>query len=384
MVRAASAWSAALAAAAALAGCERIAGLHVLSRPDPADALPAGDAVVDATPTDALVTCSSADLMTSPRHCGRCGHDCLAGTCTDGVCDPFRIIELPLDNGVPVSPRLVDVHARRLFAVNHRQLVVCDLTRLGGTAVCAPDIPVYGAATNGGAPFIGADDDGLFILRGNNTIRCPLDGCGGRERDVANYMPEFPVGVILTGNFMLTATTNIYRHTKTGPAVATIGTVSGATDLATDGTNLYVLDNDRLYTCSVAQGCAGGARLIATGPRGGSALRFFGGYLYWTTATNTSNAGRIVRCLPESCFIEDIAMGQADPLHLYVDADGVFWTNNNAGTVAYCPVARTGPCGTNPIILARQQAGARGIDGDELGVYWANSSGRSLWGIAKP
>jgi hypothetical protein len=262
--------------------------------------------------------------------------------------------------------------------------MVCDLTKLGGPAVCAPDIEVYGAATNGGAPFIGADDDGLFVLRGNNTIRCPLDGCGGRERFVADYMPEFPVGVVLAGNFMLTSTGNIFRHTKTGPGVSTIGTVPGVSDLATDGTSLFILDNDRLYSCSIQQGCAGGARLIGNGPRGGHALRFFAGQLYWTSGTNSTADGRILRCTPDSCFPEDIATDQAEPLHLYVDADGVFWTNNNAGTVAYCPIATTGPCGANPIVLARQQTGAFGIDGDDLGVYWANYGGRSLWGVAKP
>jgi hypothetical protein len=31
----------------------------------------------------------AADLSKDPRNCGSCGHDCLAGACTNGACEPF-------------------------------------------------------------------------------------------------------------------------------------------------------------------------------------------------------------------------------------------------------------------------------------------------------
>lgn len=47
------------------------------------------DAPVSQDATDAAdASCVPVDAATDPKNCGRCGHDCLGGTCSNGVCQP--------------------------------------------------------------------------------------------------------------------------------------------------------------------------------------------------------------------------------------------------------------------------------------------------------
>jgi hypothetical protein len=46
------------------------------------DATAGGDGAADA----AVVCPSTTDLVNDPKHCGRCGHDCLGGPCRAGIC----------------------------------------------------------------------------------------------------------------------------------------------------------------------------------------------------------------------------------------------------------------------------------------------------------
>ena len=60
----------------------------------PDTSTPIVDASADVTadaPTDAATCSATTDLQTDFKNCGRCGHACLGGACTAGICQPYRI-----------------------------------------------------------------------------------------------------------------------------------------------------------------------------------------------------------------------------------------------------------------------------------------------------
>jgi len=48
-------------------------------------------------PAEAAPPCDAANVANDPHHCGACGHDCLGGECTAGVCQPVILARSPQD-----------------------------------------------------------------------------------------------------------------------------------------------------------------------------------------------------------------------------------------------------------------------------------------------
>lgn len=113
--------------------------------------------------------CATADLMTNPRHCGRCGRDCAGGQCSGGTCTPVVLMrDLGFAIGVAVAGDAVYVGAHD------------KIWRLGVDGGGA--VEVVGPA---GARYMAASATHLYWTDGSSVLRWPLQG-GPIEKIVTN------------------------------------------------------------------------------------------------------------------------------------------------------------------------------------------------------
>jgi hypothetical protein len=70
-----------------------------------------------------------------------------------------------------------------------------------------------------------------------------------------------------------------------------------------------------------------------------------------------------------------------NPSSVAVDSSGVYWGDQGAGTVVFCP---GGICGGSAVTLASGQEGPNAIATDAQNVYWVNEMGGQIMRVAKP
>jgi hypothetical protein len=104
-------WLLGIAAMAAASSCQLVGGIDDIALQAPGDAASydassAAETSADATPDRAAQDASDAthsdaadasdgycgDLHADSHNCGYCGHDCEAGACSSGVCQPVTLV----------------------------------------------------------------------------------------------------------------------------------------------------------------------------------------------------------------------------------------------------------------------------------------------------
>jgi len=274
----------------------------------------------------------SPNLDEDPSNCGRCGHSCLGGTCTGGVCDP-----IVLASGQPNAFGLA----------------------VGGGYV-------YWAAYNAGA-----------------IKRCPVTGCGASPQTIAQISGSLTMGLVIDSK-------NAYFSAKVASNV-TLGTVysvplDGSAQPAQLATNLdhpvwLGIDTSSVYwsnwgdgrimSCPLGSSCPS-PTTIHTQPGGPNAgpngIASTGTAVYWV-----SDDGSARRCSIGSCATPVVyATGLSSPQAITVDVINAYWTNQVGSTVQKCQLSG---CNNSPTLVASNEAGAEGIAVDTTGIYWTDATG---------
>ncbi|WP_437754329.1 hypothetical protein [Sorangium sp. So ce1389] len=110
--------------------------------------------------------------------------------------------------------------------------------------------------------------------------------------------------------------------------------------------------------------------LIADGQRSARCIKADSTHLYWVDrGDNLANNGEVMRAPVGGVGAPvAIATGQAEPIHLAIDEEYVYWMNANDGTVMR---TRKDSDGTDPLVTIWSHAGRSGsIAVDETRVYW--------------
>lgn len=171
------------------------------------DAPPAG-ATVDTMPTypEDAATCE-ADLASDAKNCGACGHDCLGGACTAGVCQPF-VVGVGLSG--PANPA-VDENGMLFFTTNDGAVRSCSATGCGAGANLvtrlSPDAanPVLtGLAVRAGTVYFSAYYE-------SSVYSCPVGGCAAATPLVTTIPNPYDI---------VTDETNLYMTSASGAFVA--------------------------------------------------------------------------------------------------------------------------------------------------------------------
>jgi hypothetical protein len=302
---------------------------------------------------EAAIPCH-ADAEWDPKNCGSCGHDCLGGACTEGVCQPVVLYT----GDTPVS---IVVDGPTLYVAVQTVLVNAGYVFRCTTADCMASMTVL--ASGELEPWVAVKQDGGIYwanLGGSNTAIDPGSVMGCR----ANACPE----------------AGPTSYTPDGGGMEGGINVGG---LAADETYLYWSetfgpgsDHSAIYSC-VPSECAATRATLQPGFGFVFALTLDSNYLYWIAA----GPNEVHRCeLPSCGGSPQIVAYIPAPTDKTVGLSGIalygenaYWTDglDDGGTVYGCPSSGCPPSG--PSIVAKDQSDPALIAADDSGVYWANT-----------
>jgi hypothetical protein len=305
--------------------------------------------------------CPSANVLSDPRNCGACGHDCLGGACQGGACQPFRI-------------GMLDASA---------------------TSIAVNDAGVYWVVQNG-----------------NAVLECPPQGCTGKPAILAGALNNTVAVVDVNGTLAVLDDGDLQAVTT--PAGASvliypgIGTVFGSSALCTDGSGhayfvtmnrsyadrllmdggnvlriatsinidalgcgaghvLWEVNNgsDNIYSCEEPADC-GAPALIEPGNNGGEThIIATADQAYFTRR----QAGTLNRCSIAGCFAPTVLYTGLDLNGVAVDGKYVYFSSGKGGVIARCN--QDGCGGASLHQLAVNQANPHALIADDKAIYWA-------------
>jgi hypothetical protein len=339
-----------------------------------------GGAIVDASP------CPDSGYESNPRHCGRCGHDCLAGACEAGICQPFVVAT---DLGVTELEAIV---ARKdvLYFAARQAIVSCP------TSGCGDAGTVLASGLNKPPGGVAADDTYVYFAASDRVLRCPLGGCGDAGPvELASGNDVTSVAVDATG---------LYYTDGSGLRMCALASCNGTNGiqyaresrgrgLVLDGTELFACGGGgtNVYTCPVT-GCPTDRGIRIWSGDDSYAVGVDGMSVFFTrercTATDgygtcTARATSIEACPRAGCgagaptrITGNVDTHAIGPFGLAVDATGVYFASD--GRVRHVPKAG----GTISTIF--QGGDPRGVALDARGIYWTDHASPRVMGVAKP
>jgi hypothetical protein len=327
------------------------------------------------------------DPQSDPLNCGRCGHDCLGGACSGGVCQPVAIV-VPDAGARPFHIALKDNYVYWTDPLN-------DSVMRTDKQSLKTDTLYYGGFYTDG---IAVDDTSVYFADVSNLYRCNLGGCAGTAQ------PLLPDGGLTSTPYFVTVddngvywddqdTTSVHVVPKTGGNPQTIYTGAGDAGLAglvADGQYVYAAGGDGTVFRIPDDG--GAPQQMNPGLQLPNAweVALDSQNLYWSQDDPNNGYGTVNVVSRSGASPHAFATMQPQPGGIAADAQNLYWTNVGtnlnflSGTVVMCPLSSC----TNPVTIAGGQHIPREIGVDDVAVYWANYGNGdfdgSLMRVAKP
>lgn len=334
----------------------------------------AGDAVAPCTAPSAEcdgnpATVCETDLDSSAQHCGACGHDCLGGSCSAGMCQPTTL-------WAGLSPTRLALDATHVYFVNYNYGDVYRVPKAGGQAETL--------ATGQKSVRVGVDSSHVYWTNelGNDLLRVPKTG-GSPETVLSANTPY---------GFALAATDVYYAELRAGGTVGVVPKTGGTATPIASGENWpfeVTLTQTHVYWTQLANNAdvrraplAGGtAETLLSGLTNPAALVADATNLYVAVVGNGNAKGKIIALPLAGGSAVELAVAQPQPRGIAVDATHVYWTNVGAGTIAR--IAIDGSDNQVPTELASGGTEVLGIAVDDQAVYWADGKGNQVLKLAK-
>jgi hypothetical protein len=393
-------------ALAALFSCDAVLDIHPLPTLDDGGDDAHADVISSDAKADVIADAKAdgdggcaADLMTSAQNCGRCGHDCVGGSCDAGTCEAVTFAK-------DVSPDSVAVDSDNVYWSTYATGTVRACPRIG----CDAGVTTFVISQEYLAD-IAADGTNVYWATFQNydggvghVNTCPRTGCDGgvAAKLVSGAQPAgFLSGIAYdkgSGDLFFGVINNgIYKCATSGcndspTVVASLGPGFFAW-VALDSTNAYWGDTANIWACNKS-GCGTPTIPLNNNQIYVTDVATYGGNLYWTDRGNSETDGRIVTCSAVNCLSPTtLAQDRTQPIALAVDASGIYWLEHGTtakafadGVVAHCPL---GGCGAGPTVLAPRDddntALHERIALDDVSVFWTQGwSNGSVQRVAKP
>jgi hypothetical protein len=308
----------------------------------------------DAGGADACPPCGCLDFDNDGANCGRCGHDCLSGTCTKGVCDPVMlasgqagpwdiatngtdvvwsnivdntIMKWPSADGGVVqlatspTPKGVAIDSTYAYWAGAGDTAVKRIALAGGgtpTTLATTTITPYAVAVD--TTYVYWTEDG-----NSNIMRVPTSGgtpvplaAGGHAQpialdDVNVYWADCCVGTI----------TRVPKDGGTTFGI-NVGASASVTGLASDGVDVFFSNSVNNDIEKVGIG-GGGTIQLASGQTNAQEVAIDADNVYFA-AENTGIVGAVSK---KGGTVTVLASGQASPKAVAIDDKSVYWTTNS-------------------------------------------------------
>jgi hypothetical protein len=321
--------------------------------------------------------------MNDARHCGRCGHSCLGGTCELGVCQPVTLATSQFI-GREIAVDATHVYWGRGTSAQTTNSV--QSIRIDGTG---PIGPIASGETGIGLTVAGGR---LFWTNAGSLRSCAAPACTGGPTNYATSTGTTAGGVLVAssasriyfaqGSPYGSMTGGFWGVALAGGAAQRVASAPVNPQRVTgDATNVYWV-NSSTYTndlqnpdgqvlkmplaggtiVPLVQGLRGDLSGIAVGP----AAVYFSGI----TTIASAYLNRIYR-LPLPNGIGTAAppvFAAVGPNGLIADASYVYFTSDTA--VHRCPHSG---CMTPPEVIAAGQDRATALAQDAVSIYWVTN-----------
>ena len=313
-------------------------------------------AAVDCDPKLDACGGSCVDLDADAKHCGACGHDCLGGQCTLGVCQP---IEIAKSQGRVL---IVAVDDQFIYWAGDAAVVgKKSIDNSGQSTVLVPasagEPAYYGAIV--GQTFYWAND-----WRDNGVRGCLLPSCaGGPSLLIPGTAP--PDGLVYSAHvatlYWSQGASLWHQVLPSGPVEQFIPTTFAPTTLASDDSFVYWVEHDSTAQSAEVRKVpleGGTSSSLVTGLKNVEDMTPYGKSLFVLIAPITGGASIGSIALPNgigSASPKPFAPAGDSARKVRVDESGVYWTQRDGvnGSIRHCPL--TG-CSGDAEILAPSTA----------------------------
>jgi hypothetical protein len=325
------------------------------------DAAHVGDAPADAHECDG-------GLQTDPNNCGSCGHSCLGGACSAGVCQPVAIItEQTL--GLEVAADDTNVYwVNSTAGAGNVVGTIKQHALAGGTPVVVSGNESYpGQLQVSGSRLYWLTQTGTSAF--STSLRsAPVGGAGtvsivATLTGIRTALAVTPDGSREIFSAFAPSNDQYMIDVQHGSSGATFGPTNGRIGaMIADNAVAYMAD---VHGFLVSFPFSGGvSNVLAYGMPG-----MFG------VAGDTSRlfvlgAHRIDTYVPGGSQLQPFATGLHNPRNLVVDGTQVYWTDSADGAVYRMPVG-----GGAQVKVASGQPAAQYIAQNSTSVFWTTLSG---------
>jgi hypothetical protein len=299
----------------------------------PEDTSPPVDAPEDtAQPVDAPVDTgsgpdSSCTLGTS-QNCGSCGHDCLAGACAGGLCQPFTI-------GSSVTAYDMVVSGSNLYWVDQSTTVwTCTIAgsacnaRIFASAQNTPERITLGGAGNGTVFW---SNFGSGSAANGSIVSLPL--LGGTPSTIASGQWT-PQGIAADDTYVFwadTATSQLVRSTLSGSSSTTLSTGANTlpTPVAVGGGKVYWGDDVASGMGAIDSSPESSLTIdpVQSGQATPWAFARDATYLYWVDYVNP---GAVWQFTLNGGAKQQLASNEDMPIRIVSDAASAFWIDEGS------------------------------------------------------
>ncbi|MGE3673823.1 MAG: hypothetical protein AB7K71_29400, partial [Polyangiaceae bacterium] len=311
-----------------------------------------GACSLSCTPTLEACGGNCVDLNGDSKNCGRCGHDCLAGTCSLGECQRFTVGSATNPLGITADDSTVywvdadagEIQQAPRGTTGQHSALVSGLNNPFALIALGPDIVFIEKATSGkvrivsksgGTPvdFATAQSTPSALAGDALNVYWGLEGSneisdGTLSRGAAN-----PQGIALDSMFIYFtefAAGSIRRMPRdlsdSQPPVELIGSQTKPTAIATNATHVFWVNRDSnggVYGLPKA----GGALITLDTTNMPYDVEVDDTHAYWLTR---ENGGELRRRGLSAGNVEVLAMGLGSVHSLVVTSDALYWTVQHA------------------------------------------------------
>jgi len=321
---------------------------------------------------------SSTPQQAASKNCGKCGHDCLGGTCSNGACQPVR-----LASGDHTPDRIVLSDDDMIYGVNTHS---GEISRIAKDAGGGSPAVLY-RERQGVIPPLAFGNGAVYFAAPSAVKRVHPDGGTATLAPAAS-----PSGIALGGTNALywveaEGAGSLGIHKCTLPSCAQAASIdAGAGPIhatAADGQGVYwATDTDIFSNGSPSPLTA------ASHPYGLEIAS--SGTLYYFESTDAGTAIRA--CDRQGCTTPvPVVYSQFSPIALAVDSSSVFWTTADGAIKSVARGGESPPSVVEKILYQRHtKFQPWDIAADKSAIYFTDvaPSGSSrdgtLYKLAKP
>jgi hypothetical protein len=330
-----------------------------------------GDAGLEGTSPPPDGAC--ADTANDPRHCGRCGHDCLGGGCAAGRCLP---VVLARDQA---AVRYLAQDEKSLYWTSANTTPSVMRIEKDGTGLRTI------AENQGSVQGVAAWGDRIYFVRDDVDKIYAVDKAGGVITEL--YTDGNNPREIVADEGGLYYTGNTGSNGGTVRALAAAALNGPAVDLATGQNNPYgfavdeasafwISRNNNVTTIYRVDKRTGGTATSFAPSAGPGGLHVMGTFLYWITSDGFINRA------------DKASLGALERFSLPVRTAGSSAMTSDkdflyVAAYAEAKILRVPPAGAPVEVLATEQGGAADIVVDDRAVYWVCERNNSVVKLAK-